>query len=413
MKTRKENGEGTIYYSEKKKMWIGQLTNPNILDKNGKPKRKSIYGKTEKIVKNKMKIAKKEISDGILFKEGYTLNSLLTEFIDSQLQQNKIVGTTYIRKMETLKIITSHPLSDMDLTTVRERDIVKFFGSITNYAQSTIDKVYQMTQKGFSIAKYRKIIDEDFFCAESNVFKPVSKKTTKDVKAFTLEQERRFIDALDNEVRSCFYRKKGNDFTVQLLIELYAGLRMGEINALLVDEIDLGEGTIRVNKTVTMTPEGKHILGKTPKTMAGIRTVKMIPVLQSVLEHYIRYDYPLLTKDTTVPNLLFPNQTGPGLITTQQVNSRFRRICEKYDIIENPNQHMLRHTFATRCIESGVNYAVLQKMLGHRSIKTTIDTYCDIFDNVIKKNISAMNEYMSNNSLLLKQNEVIMPQLYQ
>lgn len=41
---------------------------------------------------------------------------------------------------------------------------------------------------------------------------------------------------------------------------------------------------------------------------------------------------------------------------------------------------MLRHTFATRSMESGMAYDVLQKMIGHKSIKTTIDTYCDVFE---------------------------------
>ena len=81
-----------------------------------------------------------------------------------------------------------------------------------------------------------------------------------------------------------------------------------------------------------------------------------------------------------------------GVISTCQVNERFKRICDKYGIRsgDSVNQHMLRHTFATRSMESGMAYDVLQKMIGHRSIKTTIDTYCDVFEANEQKNVNIM-----------------------
>lgn len=64
------------------------------------------------------------------------------------------------------------------------------------------------------------------------------------------------------------------------------------------------------------------------------------------------------------------------------------------------NQHMLRHTFATRSMESGMAYDVLQKMIGHKSIKTTIDTYCDVFEANEQKNVNIMNTYLQENNLV-------------
>ncbi len=57
---------------------------------------------------------------------------------------------------------------------------------------------------------------------------------------------------------------------------------------------------------------------------------------------------------------------------------------------------MLRHTYATRCIEAGVPAEVLQKLLGHKDIETTINTYTTIFDKLKKEQVDKYVEYMSN-----------------
>lgn len=95
-------------------------------------------------------------------------------------------------------------------------------------------------------------------------------------------------------------------------------------------------------------------------------------------------------------------KVSTGIISTCQVNERFKRICDKYGIRsgDSVNQHMLRHTFATRSMESGMAYDVLQKMIGHRSIKTTIDTYCDVFEANEQKNVNIMNTYLQENNLI-------------
>ncbi len=62
------------------------------------------------------------------------------------------------------------------------------------------------------------------------------------------------------------------------------------------------------------------------------------------------------------------------------INSAFKRICKNAGITIPVNTHMPRHTFATRCIEAGVDLPVLQKLMGHANIETTINTYGDIYN---------------------------------
>lgn len=63
---------------------------------------------------------------------------------------------------------------------------------------------------------------------------------------------------------------------------------------------------------------------------------------------------------------------------------------------------MLRHTFATRCIEGGMQAHVLQKLLGHTDIGVTMNTYCEVFDEQKEKGLKQAQEYLNANSLGLE-----------
>ena len=112
-------------------------------------------------------------------------------------------------------------------------------------------------------------------------------------------------------------------------------------------------------------------------------------------------------------NLIFTHSNG-NIIAPSSINTAFKKICKNANIhctihktrrdkkiinlkTSTCNTHMLRHTFATRCIESGMSAPVLQKLLGHKNIKTTINTYTSVFD---KFRNDEMDKYINYINLL-------------
>lgn len=150
---RRNNGEGTIYYSESKKRWVGQIAQKDYL---GNVKRKTFYGKTKKEVSLKVKEASIENAMGIVDANNITVGQILNKFIVQEEALNRLTPNTMLRKKAIAKIILAHPISDMPINKVSENDIIRFLSTLVDYSDSVIKKEYQLLKKVFAIARYKK-----------------------------------------------------------------------------------------------------------------------------------------------------------------------------------------------------------------------------------------------------------------
>lgn len=139
-------------------------------------------------------------------------------------------------------------------------------------------------------------------------------------------------------------------------------------------------------------------MGDYTKTKNGVRDIVMDSQIEYILREYLKTEF-IPNKE----NLLFYNPKYT-YFSTGQVNMVFKRLCEKHNIIGyNVNQHLLRHTFATRCIEAGMPANVLSKIMGHADLRTTLEVYCDVFANYEKQHANRTYDYLKQNNLLLTQ----------
>ena len=391
------NGEGTIFKREinGKTFWVTEYTIAMYDEKTGKRKRKTIYGKTRQEVKNKLeKIITELNTDTYVDKSKVTLYDVAKEFIDTAYKMNKLKESSYSRKLHTLKNISSHYIAQMELQKITEKDLKDFLIYITKYSDSVIAKIYGILNNTFRIAVRRNILRYNFLDNQLEFEIPLSKKyknKSKSVSAFTIEEQKQLINKLQNAEK---FRYK-----YQIIIGLFTGMRMGEINALDLDDIDFENKLIHIRRTITRTFDDRAAIGSYRKTVNGIRDLIMDPYLEKIFREYLSSEY-------YTPNdyhLLFCN-SNKECISTDTVNMMFKEFCKNNNIGKgyDVHQHMLRHTFATRCIESGMPASVLAKIMGHANVSTTLNVYCEVFDKFKKEHIDQSFNYLKENGLIMK-----------
>lgn len=382
------NGEGSIYYSETLKRWVGQYTY------NGK--RKSVYGKTRTEVKDKLNRALINITDNkYIDKSQFTLLDLITMNIEEQYNSNKISDNTYRRKMDTKKIIESKlNFGDVPIQKITSIDINNNLLLLTNYSNSTITKVSQMIRLAFDKALLLNIITNNPFNTKGLINIPKSSKNDKKIDALTIDEQKLFIKELE---------KNYDEYTNIFYIAIYTGMRIGEILALSPKDIDINNNLIHINKTLTKNKDDKYVIGKSTKTYAGTRDIPITNLINNIL-----IDAPNSQNET------FFIKDGK-IIVPNTINAHFKRICKNADIrtintkkkkhkedekdvnlkSSNVNTHMLRHTYATRCIESGMTAVVLSKLLGHADIETTLNTYTSVFNKFKEDEVQKYLDYIN------------------
>lgn len=153
-----------------------------------------------------------------------------------------------------------------------------------------------------------------------------------------------------------------------VIVSLNTGLRLGEICALSWDDICWDNHTLTVRGTVAR-PSSDRISGKaalridTPKTPSSRRQIPIPTKLWTPLRHlYCRSGGKYMLTGTD------------KFISPRTYEYRFHRLLESCGI-RTVNYHVLRHTFATRCIEAGMDVKTLSELLGHSSVATTMNTY--------------------------------------
>ena len=377
-KPKNHYGEGSIFYSNVKQKWMAQI---NVgKDENGKVIRKSVTADTQEEVKAKLDELKLSIYTGKFVNANtITFSQLIKQIYDEKLAMNEIQPQTYYRTMETVKLckeINDIPVQKIDSTAIKQLLLSK-----VDYANSTIKKMYIILNQCFKEALKRKIIIDNPML---DVRKPKSTKKTKKIRALTLDEQKKLVEVIRNEnVR----------YAEQMLISMFTGMRMGEINALSVNDLNLDFNFINIDKTISKGEHGEAFVNDTAKTENGNRQIPINETVRPVIEKIIS-EY-----KATDDNVLFHTSAGT-LIATSVVNTEFRRIVNKYGIQDKTvkgdlSLHSLRHTYATRCIESGMPPKVLQHLMGHSDIKVTLDTYADVFDNFQSVSVEKSDSYLT------------------
>lgn len=265
------------------------------------------------------------------------------------------------------------------------------------YAGSTIRQTYIAMGTMFRSAVKNDIIEKHPMDGVRYT-KPV--RAASDHRFLTIEEQQKFLEVA----------KSSHNYQQYALI-LETGLRTGELIGLTWDAIDFSRRTLTVNKTMEFRYKQKYWRAGPPKTSTSYRTIPLTSTAYEILkELYDIKDTQKKSKDLAqvltyidrrsgksanlvMSNLVFINFRTGLPAKNSSYDTHLYKLCEKAGI-EPFSMHTLRHTYATRAIESGMQPKVLQQLLGHASIQTTMDTYVHVTEDSLTK---AVKQFEKNN----------------
>ena len=307
-----------------------------------------------------------------------TIINIAQEIEEYKYKIGKTKENSYLTNIATIERIKKSEFANISINKVTKKQIEDFLQTERVKSNATIKKEYRMLKHVYEYAKYKKYILNNYFEGINSIEKPKSLKEDKDVVAFTFYEQNK----LENYLKTHTSRYKNI-----ILLCLYTGMRIGEVLALnYEDDIDLENKMIKISKTLTKDLNKNTIIGTT-KTKNGKRNIEINELTEEIINDSLK-------NKVENPNKVLYCKNNGQLYIDNTVNSAFKQICIKAGITRPVNTHMLRHTFATRCLEAGVDLPVLQKLMGHANIETTVNIYGDILNYYKQKETQKVIDYL-------------------
>lgn len=285
-------------------------------------------------------------------------------------------------------------IGKMLIANVKPMHCKKIFNLMeASYAGGTIRQAYIAMGTMFKSAKMNDLITKHPMDGV-RFTKPI--RAANDIKFLTLDEQKMFLEVA----------KRSHNYNPYVFL-LETGLRTGELIGLTWDAIDWENRTLTVNKTLEYRHKEKKWRAGPPKTLTSYRTIpltnrayeilaaifatKDIRKQSDMLDQKLEYVDRISGRTATLflRDLVFLNWRTGEPTKNSSYDTHLYKLCDEAGI-KRFCMHALRHTYATRAIERGIQPKVLQKLLGHASIKTTMDRYVHVTDDSLRK---AVNQF--------------------
>lgn len=332
------------------------------IDVNGKTAYGSVYANTYREVKAKLQLKQQNLTSGFVsVKEYYTFREAACLWLkDSQLS---LKGASVYRYEYLLNTHILPAFGNQRIDQITGTDINAFLA--TKLVSGRVDG-----KGGLSPTYVRSIMlvmkAVLAYAAENRMCVPLQSKISKpqaiakELPVLTQNEQKLLVNMCLTQI---------DETKVCVLLSLYAGLRIGEICALEWEDLDLENCLIHVRKTVSrVSGTGENMARSTlviaqPKTIASFRD---IPICSWLV--------PVLKQLHSTRRSAFVASSHAGFVSPRTFDYRYHKLLRTAGV-QTINYHALRHTFATRCIEAGIDVKTLSELLGHTDASITLNTY--------------------------------------
>ena len=324
---------------------------------NGEPNYKSVYGVSYAEVKAVLGLAKQQNADkskGIIQEKD--VESISLEWLESV--KIRVKTSTYASYHTIAKSHIIPYFRGVDVSTLTD-GIIELFVKTKIEKGLSPKRIRDITAILLQILKYAK---KRYRMKLSGYDITLPKVHIKKITVLTAEQQEKLIKYIQNNL---------NRSTLGILIVLFTGLRLGELCALKWGNVDFEAGELTITKTIqrvkNLAPKAKiktKLIIDEPKSEKSTRNIPLPLFLAEILK--------IFSKNHDRNEYILTGTIKP--LDPRTCQNRFKAHLETAGI-KDINFHATRHTFATRAIEAEFDYKSLSEILGHSSVKFTLDRY--------------------------------------
>ena len=343
-------------------------------DENGKRIIKTLYGRTQKELEEKECLLKVKLSRGFDIKaERKTFGEWAELFLRMKESKNVSAGRLANYGYALMKF---EPLYQYPLEKLYPIDFQRIIDSWAKENPNTgkpSSKALLTEMKRAANGVYRMAISNRVVEFNPIADVEISAIQKKEPKRILTEEEQRWIREMPHRAQAA------------AMIMLYAGLRRGELVALLWSDLNLQTKTLTVSKSVS---RGKGELVVTePKTENSVREIYLSDeAIRLLVED--RKNHPFSP-------YMFPSPKTGGMYGPDCVGRIHKKLLEKAGIEEHVRFHDLRHTFSTLAIQSGIDPKTVAEILGHASAEFSLDVYTHVTAGMKKEAAQKISGFMA------------------
>lgn len=336
---------------------------------NGKACYRSVYGTTYAETKEKLKQHKKLSDKGIVSKINMT--DLCREWLS--VKRNTIKESTYVRYHNFIENHMVPNFRGIRAAFVTSNLVCDFIAECESLSEKTVRDMLSVLMQIIKYGQSKNYIG--YFDFDGVLYPKAVKKELPVLKSTELIR-------LVNHVQMNFEIQK-----IGVLLSLFMGIRLGEICALQWKDVNFSEETIHIYKTMqrlknidSKSERKTKIVIDVPKSQKSVREIPVPSFLMELFREYRSGDEAYILTGTA--DYIEPR-------TYQRMFSRYL----KDSGVANINFHALRHTFATRAVEQEFDIKSLSEILGHSSVKFTLERYVHPSDEYKKKNLEKLSVF--------------------
>jgi integrase len=385
-KKRRDYGDGSLYFRDSDNRWVGSFYHDG--------ERKYVYGSVggkKEEARQKLKAAMKQAEAGTLVASN---KQTVATFLGYWLSVKKLPlkPGAYATYASYVNVHMVPHLGRIQLQKLTRHHVQRFVNALfdeEDLEPGTIQTAYTILNVAMSDAVEWQML-------AANPCKAVSlpRVESRDYTVLNREQAQALIAFLD-----------GHALEALVTVALATGMRRGELLCLKWSDVDLERGHMYIQRSLTFI-NGQGYKEVTPKTKSSKRHITLPRFALETLKRHrtAQVKVRLESATWTDPDLVFPTKTGK-YIPTSTLQREFRLILERAEL-PPMRFHDLRHTCATLLLSQGISPKVVQELLGHSSIKITMDRYGHVIPGMQETAMIAYDTLFTLNDIKEKANLV-------